>query len=391
MEFEKSIGSELENIDTQEIKEGSKSDVEQIKTEPRSLDYSKVEGDNNVPEYHRGIQLAIETYTVADSVFNNPKEQVIQGAVRLLSEYEVDPLFASLPESNLFALAISDTWLSTHSTTEKKSLLDILKLVTVGIKEDVKYGTYSHKVRVLSNHSLPRGIQFDPEATQINSSSEYVRMVIEYISENQDHDQTKEVSSILHDWSDDSKLSHVRGKLGIMRPDLERPFNIIVLNKSAQQMYESLGYSALCMIKDNEFTTVYNRDYSHFDTLEHEYAHSQSDGLHYGYQGLLFRGINEALTEASTSSPSVYLKQRQFLNIFLEQNPEYEELMYKAYVGSSEARSKLFSSFINDYGMIKFLTFSRVSPIDNPKMSGTIGESIYIQPDMAIDSFIQQQ
>jgi len=364
--------------------EGVNGVVQKTRTRFESLDYTKVEGDENVLNYEAGIQSAIETYSIGDLAFSNPKEQVIQGAVRLLSGYEVDPLFTSIPERNLFALAISDAWLSTSSIKEKKALLDILKLVATGIKKDQEYGTYSNRVRVLSSHGFSRGAQFDPEATESNSHSEYIGMLTKYIEDYTDDEQTEEVSTILSNWDDGSKLSHVRQKLGIADSESERSFNIVVLSKSAQQMDEDVGYTSLYISRANEFTVVFNRDYRLADSLEHEYAHSQSDGLSRWYQGLLFRGVNEALTEGSTSHPSTYPDQRQFLNSFLEDHPEYEEVMYKAYVGDEESRSKLFSLIVNDYNLTKFLTFARVAPIDNPKMSGYIGESIYIRPAVSL-------
>lgn len=355
-----------------------------------SLDYTKVGGDKNLHKYETGIQSAIETYSIEDSAFSNPKEQVIQGAVRLLGEYEVDSLFTSIPERNLFALAISDAWLSTISIKEKKALLDILKLVATGIKEDQQYGTYSNKVRVLSGHGDPRGAQFDPEATGANSHPEYIRMLTKYIEENTDDEQTEEVSAILSDWSDESKLGYVRDKLGVANPKSERPFKVIVLNKSAQQMYDDVGYTSLYISRADEFTVVFNHDHRQVDSLEHEYAHSQSDGLSRWYQYLLFRGINEALTENATSNPTTYPEQRKFLDSLIDDHPEYEEIMYKAYVGDEEARSKLFSLIVNDYDLTKFVTFARVAPIDNPKMSGYIGESIYIKPDVSITVFTKK-
>lgn len=99
---------------------------------------------------------------------------------------------------------------------------------------------------------------------------------------------------------------------------------------------------------------------------------------------MLFRGVNEALTERATSNPTTYPEQRKFLDSLIEDHSEYEKIIYKAYVGDEEARSKLFSLIVNDYGLTKFLSFARVAPIDNPKMSGYIGESVYIKPDVAL-------
>lgn len=352
--------------------------------ESSSLNIKKVEGDNNLPTYETALQQAIEHYAVTDGAFNNPKQIVIEGACRLLSGYEVDPLFVDIPERNLFALCIADRWLSTKKIREKKALLDILKLVAVGVKKDLNYGTLSNKVRVLSEHGNPRGSHFDPEASIANSHNEYIDMLSRYIVDNQDEAKTVEVTKMLQDWSETSKLSGVRKKLQIQSPQEERSFNVIVLNKTAQEMADDLGYTSLYLSRGGQFTVVFNSDYQLADSLEHEYAHSQSDGLSVFYQHLLFRGVNEALTEGSKPNPATYPDQRAFLNLFLEKNPTYEDLLYKAYVGDETARKQIFSMIVNDYGLEAFLTFARVAPIDNPKMSGVIGESIYIAPKLAI-------
>lgn len=390
MDFETPIPPEVQGTSQKKeppnIMEGANGVVRKTRTGFESLDYTKVEGDENAPNYEAGIRSAIETYSIKDSAFSNPKEEVIQGAVRLLSGYEVDPLFTSIPERNLFALAISDAWLSTSSIKEKKALLDILKLVATGIKENQQFGTYSNKVKVLSEHGIPRGTEFNPEFSIQNTYSEYVDMLIRYIQDNVNDMLTKEVSAILEDWSDNSKLGHVRKKLGITDRKSERPFNVVVLNKTAQQMYDEVGYTSLYVYisSADNLTIVFNSNYKEADSLEHEYAHSQSVGLHRWYRQLLFRGVNEALTERATSNPTTYPEQRKFLDSFINDHPEYEELMYKAYVGDEEARSKLFSLIVNDYDLTKFLIFARVAPIDNPKLSGYIGESIYIKPDVAL-------
>lgn len=168
--------------------------------------------------------------------------------------------------------------MSTSSIKEKKALLDILKLVATGIKRDQQYGTFSNRVRALSSHGVLRGVQFDPEATESNSHSEYFKMLTKYIEENTDDEETEQVSKILNNWDGGSKLSYVRQKLRIADPKSERCFRIVVLRKSAQQMYNDLGYASLYISRGNEFTVVFNRDHRKADSLEHEYAHSQSVG-----------------------------------------------------------------------------------------------------------------
>lgn len=365
------------------------------------LNYSKVEGDERKPNYENGVRSVVETYSIPDNAFRHGKEEIIGGAVRLLSGYDVDPLFLDEPERNLFALAISDAWLSTESITEKKRLLDILKLVSTGIKEDKSFASLSGKVRVLSEHGSARGTMFDPEFTTRNSQdkvqgqrqagnshSEYISLVQQYIEENKDDEQTRRVKDILTDWGEKSKMSKVREKLKVSK-DREKSFNVFVLNKKAQQMYDDLGYTSLYISSDTSFTIVFNHDWEQADSLEHEYAHSQSDGLNRWYQHLLFRGMNEALTENATSSPKTYPVQREVLQQILNVHPEYESLMYDAYIDGKEARRVLFSKLIDDYGLDGFLVFARVAPIDNPKMSGEIGQAVFIEPQNATEFFVK--
>lgn len=347
------------------------------------LNYIKAEGDFRTPEHRKGLETAIETYSISNDSFKNNKDDVVEGAVRLLSGYDVDSSFSTEPERNLFALAISDAWLSTDSIKEKKSLLDILKLVATGEDKDQNYGTLSGKVKILSQHGIPRGAMFDPDAEE-NSHSKYVTMLLKYSEDNADSDLTEEVAEIMSDWGENAKLQQVRAKLGLNSKEDERPFKVIVLDKTAQEMFDDVGYTSFYVSKPDGLIIVFNRDYQKSDSIEHEYAHSQGVGVDEWYQHLLFRGVNEALTEGSTKVPQSYPIQREFMNKIFAVHPEYENLLYKAYVGDMEARKVIFSKMVNDYGMRGFLTFARVAPIDNPKMSGYIGESIYIEPNRAL-------
>lgn len=371
--------------------------------EALKLDYSKVEGDARRLNYENGVRGVIETYSIPDNAFRHGKEETIGGAIRLLGGYDVDPLFLEEPERNLFALAISDAWLSTESITEKKGLLDILKLVSTGIMEDKRFGTLSGKVRVLSKHGSVRGTMFDPEFTtrNINSQdkvqgkrqagnqhSEYMSLIQRYIEENKDDEQTQRVKDVLTDWGEGSEMSKVRERLKVFQ-GRERPFNVLVLNKNAQQMFDDLGYTSLHISNNTGVTIVFNSDWKLANSLEHEYAHSQSDGLNRWYQGLLFRGMNEALTENATSNPKAYHAQREVLQQILTIHPEYETMMYDAYIGGSEARRDLFSKIIDEYGFEGFMVFARVAPIDNPKMSGEIGQAVFIEPQKAIEFFVK--
>lgn len=353
------------------------------------LNITKTEGDVRIPEYRHALEFAIDVYSINTNSFRNDKKTVIDGAIRLLKGYDIDPHFLIEPERNLFALAVSDAWLSENSIRGKKALIDILKLVATGEKEDARYGSLSGRVRLLSEHGFPRGTMFDPDASSNNQYSEYMSSLLKYVEDNTEPNATIKVTEILSDWSHNSKLDRVRKKLSIHSKEDEAPFRVVVLNKTAQEMDEDTGYTSFYISRSQEFMIVFNCNYQEFNSLEHEYAHSQSSGLSRWYQLLLFRGISEALTEGSKDNPHTYPLQREFLNKLFKEHPEYEDVLYKAYVGDEEARTQIFSAIIEDYGLEGFLVFARVAPIDNPKMSGGIGKSIYLEPNQAIETLKQ--
>ena len=74
-----------------------------VPNEAPRLNYAKVEGDERKLDYEGGVRGAIDTYSIQDRSFRNGKEETIQGAVRLLSGYDVHPLFLEIPERKLFA------------------------------------------------------------------------------------------------------------------------------------------------------------------------------------------------------------------------------------------------------------------------------------------------
>lgn len=336
-------------------------------------------------DYQRGSREAVGIYSIPDKAFKGRKEDVIKGAARLLSGYEVDPRFADDPERSLFALAIADAWLATDSLVEKRCLLDILKLVATGEREDRRLGTLSGKVNVLSEHGRPRGTEFDPKAPTGSTFLEYIKRVEEYVADNTDKLRTGEVAETVADWGEGSMLRHAREKLGIASKNDERPFKVVVLDKTAKEILEKVGYTSFYLRDgDGAMTLVLGRDFSQ-DELEHEYAHMQSVGLECGYMALLFRGISEALTENAISSPCDYADQRSVLDHILQTHPGYESLFYRAYRGDAASRVNLFSRVISGYGLEGFLTIARLAPVDNPKMSGGIGASIYIEPKKVLD------
>ncbi|MBP7927719.1 hypothetical protein KAZ57_01065 [Patescibacteria group bacterium] len=347
-----------------------------------SLNFAKVEGDLRKDTYIEGLHSAIDRYSIKDSSFRNPKQAVLEGASRLLSGYDVDPSFVSDSERTLIALAVTDSWMSTKDLSAKKSLLDVLKLAATGTRKDVGYGSYSGRVRLWSEYGNPRGSMFDPEAQSGNHYTEFMEKLDAYVDEHLDAVETAKVTAVIRQWGPNTKLDSIRNRLGIYSVDEENPFDIVVLAKSANELVQDIGYSALVLTKaaNNGARIILNSDYEEHDSFEHEYVHTQGPGMTIGYQHHLFRGLNEALTEGAKLHPATYPAQRAFLRRLLRDDPSYEYPMYQTYRGYSLAKDSLYTKMISDYGLEGFLTIARMAPIDNPKLYGGVGTSVYIAP-----------
>lgn len=350
----------------------------------------------NIPEQREKLRSAISTYQIPDTAFQHSPEQTIEAALRLLEEYKVDSAFFDDPERNVFALAIADAWLSTDRRAEKKSLLNILKLVSVNEISAGDSETLSGKVRILSESDISRGTLFDPKYQDKeedgkegkNDLLDFERRIQIYINEHVDTEETAKVEQWLSTWDEWTPFEHVRKSLDIS-PETQKKVEIIILTKNSKEIHADTRSRAFCIHSGTGIFIILPQNWSSF--IEHEYVHSQGKGLYAGYQGLLFDGINEALTESMVTIPHEYLQQRAILKEVLSVHPEYEPLLKAAYVGNSESRKIFFSKLIQDYGLDGFLTLSRSSPRDNISRNGKIGESIYLRPGEVLDFFRQHK
>lgn len=351
------------------------------------LDYAKTEKDERKQDYENGLQQAIDTYAILRGAFRYGRETTIQAAMRLLSGYDIDISLVDNAERSLFVLAIADEWLATNSISEKMRLLDVLALVATQAINSIDMDTMSGRIRRLSEKGSPRGAMVDPQFTRRSSDKmilsqldAYNSFLGEYISLYIDREATEKVKAMLTDYSEGSKLYEVRKKLKIASHQ-EKPFDVLVLTQTAQQMRADIGFDAMEAMINMVPTMVINSDWEEYDPLEHEYAHTQG-GISEGYyRGLLFRGGNEALTENTRLHPASYPVQRAFLNYQLfSQHPEYESLLYDAYRGDDNARVSIFAGLIQNYGLKGFLRFARIAPIENQKLSGGLWQSIFVDP-----------
>lgn len=341
------------------------------------------------PQSIEAVSASQKSFSCALELYNLKNEKKISLLLpvvsELLDDYQIDPLFFNHPERNLFLLAIASQWIKKSNMYEKNALLNTLKLVATGVDTSHHYTSLSGYVRKLSLNKSEAGLLYDPQA-YTNTHCSYHCSLKTFLENNYDKEQTQRVQMLVEDWSDHSLLHHVRSFLGVTEKT-EKKFQIIVLKQTYQELtHGAIGYAA-CYTTALGVPTIVLA--SNFETgmLEHEYAHSQSKGVWRWYQLLLFRGITEALTESCVSVPTSYKLQREVLTHFLKKNPELQETIYEAYKGNEHARHEIFSHIIHKYGFEGFLHFARLAPVDNPRMSGNIGSSIFIKPDRVMSIF----
>jgi hypothetical protein len=327
--------------------------------------------------FQRDILAAEKTYAIGIANYSNPRNEVHEVARGMLGSYRIQKSFANHPERMLFTLALADSWLEEGSFTERKAFLDIFKLVATGVVEEDKYTTLSEKVRVWGESPNLRAGMFIPDASKGNKFSEFVDKVLDFAKKHEDKQLSEYSRGVVADWSQGSFLHDVRTKLGLIK-EKETKAEIVVLRKDSYEMERALGYSSLYF---TNFDTGLRRIYLSNDlvSFEHEYAHTQSKGLNRWYMVQLFRGLNEAVTEHAVKDPTSYVSQRIFLRKFLAKDPSFKGLVYSAYMGGDQERVKLFKEIIKGWGLTGFIKFARMSPIDNPHMSGT-GKNIFLDP-----------
>lgn len=346
------------------------------------LRQEKIAGDPRLRSYAHGLQSAIDEYGLKKEHFSSPNEVVVQTAKRLLSAYDVDTSFWST-QGNLFVLAAADMWLSGANTDMHIVALDILKLVTYRYgnngsesmsewvkrlvsngRKDIAHFTYNHKTKEVDR-------QHD-EKLQAYLDSHYDKLESLYLDMR------------MREWGKNTKLHHVRQNLGVTEYN-ERPFEVIALNVTAEQMAESVvGGTGLMTYRDSVAQLVVGKDYDKHDSLEHEYAHSQGEGIRFGFRGVLWSGLSEAITERTRENPITYYYQRRVLDFLTDNNPELLSLLFKAYRGDNEAQQQAFMVIIDEFGLRGLLALARMSPYDGttpPKTTGVLNNRIGLHPE----------
>lgn len=322
---------------------------------------------------------------------DHDRHEIVNTACRLLDGYQVNGDFHFSSHRNLFALAVADRWLGTHQITEKKALLDILKLVSTQRDEaSNSIVTLSDRVTRLAKKNLDRGKFFDPECEDQVVWRDSVMPYDQYALKHENFIRSKDTRRKARRWGATSALYDIRKKLKINH-DNEAPFQIAVLSKSTKQMANEMFCLAYCLIDASSKKIVLPADYNRESkrVFEHEYAHSQSNGLRFGYQEFLFRGLDEALTESLTSSPRSYLEQCYTLDLIDIWVPNFRRTAINAYMGTPIAREKMLRSMIGRFSLVGMLAISRLEAV-GPEYANYVEKSIYLPASQVVREITQR-
>lgn len=274
---------------------------------------------------------------VPEDAFRSGRLKAVETGAALLAKRRTPVGFLEWPGFCLFALAVGDAY-SSADGREKQALESVLYLAA---------GSEMRK------ESSRRGGQEEEWRSQRNED-------FQSWSKMEDEGGTQEAQRIMG-----PSLRRIRKEMGLSK-GAERPFGVLVLKKDTAWLTRETGANAWCVPSGEERFLVLGLDWEKavgMRVLEHEYAHSQSNGLLTGLYELLFRAFNEAVTESLVSEPTAYAEQRLIFSLLLKYSPDYRQSAIRAYMGREKGAVKdFFSKLIGDFGLDGFLSLARLLP-----------------------------
>lgn len=313
--------------------------------------------------FERALQNALDIYWVSDDAFTSDPRRVLRWATTLLSTTpDADPGLIDSPERALLTLAVANEWL--HPDTldgDKKGLYTMFKLLAVR--------------PIISTRAVSRDLM---------SYSTY-----EYKNRFKHEPLTKTVSEEADSWGSGTPLHNVRTTLGIT-PETEKPYEIVVVDKSGRDIDREMIGWAFCDRSGVGSTIFLPRRWDEIPSgLQHEYAHSQSPGMYVGLGALLFRGIDEAITEDLTDDPSSYNEQRWILNRLTANIPQFWPFLINAYLDHGIARRPMITRLVAHYGLDGLLAVARLNAIANPEKVTELERKVYL-PAAEVDQILSE-
>lgn len=341
---------------------------------------STIEISRSKGKYLYALARSVKRYEVSDSACLQPLAEVVNKAAELSDELQIDPQAVGCPPRGIHILAVANEWLKTDLILCNDSLYDFLKYLSIGFS-DGKWSTRSQKVRQLSSSGQLEWAIYDPEAPTRRQYNVYDSSWA-YFDKYHDPKLSGELQQMLEDTSMGSYLSPVRRKLKIKRRS-ERPYQVWALTRTATEMSTDLSCTGRFTYREGQPFLVVNSDFTRWDSLQHEYVHSQCPGINYGYDAKIFSGVGEALTESVRPTPVTYPGQRQVVEFIKSSSscPDQVEVqLLRAHKYILTAVDKVIADLIQRFGLRGLLYIALLSPKDGGNYSDPISASIFRDP-----------
>jgi hypothetical protein len=357
---------------------------------------------NNRAEIIRHFYNTFDYYGINDNHLKISKAELIEKSLTLMDSFGINA--ASLInnyEKILVLIAIIEDW---HERIDESlgRLGTIFKMLTVEEHGFGFHGTYTERIKALyEKEFIHHETNCDTKLAALN----YIRE--RYINSHIDKYQTWKANRFISSWHVSSPLADIRKRLSLNK-NTERSIRVLVSsvgdemirelgtpqfvfyspdkNLKAPQPFIVLGYG-LKKVKSDPIVKGF---------LEHEYAHTQSgehgEGFTLGLGGMLFEGLNEAVTDSLTTIPMNYKHQREVLELLFRYNEAIplKNLLYSAYMGDKEARKHFLINVLRIYklrgiSMLARMTFK--TNILHYFQTSRLTDPIFITPRKILEYF----
>ncbi len=325
---------------------------------------------------------------------DNSNDDLFERVLNLLEQSNLDlSCFFNNPEKSLVFLASVEDFFSRFDESRGK-LMNLIKLLAVPESQHGMHGTYTEKMKAL----------YEREFKEKESGMEVGAVVSNYVK-NKYVDNSISIfdSWLAHNfitkWSKGSPLGDIRDRMGMDKKS-ERPMKIVVSSISREMVRELGTPQFVFYSKDGRSvkTTIvlsYGKQKIKNDPivkgfLEHEYAHAQSgstgEGLTLGLGGMLYEGLNEALTDGLTTVPMLYKNQRKVVEVLAKSDKKFDlkQLLHSSYMGDENSRYYLIKGLVKQYGLRIISLLARMSFKSNVihySHASKMADSLFAKPE----------
>ena len=311
----------------------------------------------------------------------------------------MSPQIAEIGEANLFALAAADSLLAAPSPQELCALEGIFLETAINpFTQETLASSHEGRYAISRDESEDRIAQTHPTVWE-----KQIENILALINKHHDPYQSTQMRAIFDDWSENSYLHETRKQLKITKKsETKTPYTLTVIGITTADLKEMFDFKGACFQFPSKTLVVLGSDCldpakpDYSSIPEHEYRHiATKGGIKTGQAMTLFRGLDEAMTEAGVKNPVTYVNQRKVLSFLIKCFPHLQDSLMRAYTKEPYAQGCMYDDIIGCLGLEGLLILSRMTHIPKSRMTNgsrfhTIGKLVGIEPADVLD-FLQDR